>query len=138
MQLPGLPVLEIDTIVRRTLRGSVVVATIIGAIAWVLGQPFVIPGLVIGLVCAVFNHRLFQATAVRYTSTEGEVERKPFAGATLVRLGACTAVAIVLLILAAPVGWGVIIALAVFQFVMMVNSLLALRAHLSRDRMRDG
>ncbi len=125
----GFPVLEIDAIVRRTIRGSVVAAVIAAAIAWEMHQPLVIPGLVVGLVCAIANHRLFQASAIRYIGPEGEVARRPFASATLLRLFACTAVALALLVWVRPMGWGVLIALALFQFMMLVSALLALLAH---------
>lgn len=125
----GFPVLEIDAIVRRTLRASVVAVVIAGAVAWVMHEPLVIPGLVVGLVCAVANHRLFQVSAVRYIGKEGSVARRPFASATLLRLFACSAVGVVLLVLVEPMGWGVLIALALFQFMMLASALLALLAY---------
>ena len=42
------------------------------------------------------------------------------------RLGVCTAVAIGLLIVAPPVGWGVIAGLALFQALMLLNAVVAL------------
>jgi len=123
------PLLEIDVVLRRTLRSAVVVTAIAAALAIGLGYPLVAPGLVIGLLLAIGNHRLFQASAMRFTTPEGTVNRKPFAGATLFRLGAATAVALVLLVLVQPMGWGVIAALAMFQGVLLINALVVLLAY---------
>lgn len=132
--LAGFPVLEIDQIVRRTIRGSIVICAIAGAVVWAaFHQPLFLPGLAVGLVCAVANHRLFQASAMRYASEEGQLARKPFAGATLFRLGVCTAIAVVLIVLVRPMGWGDIAALAIFQFVMLANALAALFAFKKRE-----
>jgi len=123
------PLIEIDAVLRRTLRSSVVVTVIAAALAIGLGYPLVAPGLAIGLILAIGNHRLFQASALRFTTPEGTVKRKPFAGATLVRLGAATAVALILLIFVQPMGWGVIGGLAMFQGVLLLNALVVLLAY---------
>jgi hypothetical protein len=123
------PLLEIDAVLRRTLRSSVILTAIAASLAIGLGYRLVAPGLVIGLILAIGNHRLFQASALRYTTPEGKVNRKPFAGATLVRLGAATAVALVLLVFVQPMGWGVIGGLAMFQGVLLVNALVVLLAY---------
>lgn len=54
------------------------------------------------------------------------LSRKPFAGSVALRLGVCTAVAIGLLILNPSLGWGVIGGLALFQFLMLINAIVAL------------
>lgn len=79
-----------------------------------------------GLALAVANHRVFQASALRFTTPEGGLERRPFATSVLARLGACTAVAFALLLVLEPMGWGVIGGLALFQFLMLANALAAL------------
>jgi hypothetical protein len=112
--------------VRRTVITAIAVGIVGAALAVLLGQPFVAPGLAVGLGLAVANHRVFQSSALRFTTSEGVVNKKPFAGSVALRLGVCTAVAFGLLVLDRPVGWGVIIGLAVFQFLMLVNSLVAL------------
>lgn len=124
--LTGFPLIEVDAVVRRTLR-SCVVAAVLGIAASIeFGRPLVGPGIAIGIVLALGNHRLFQFSALRYTTEEGKVNRRPFAGATLVRLGAATAVAILLLVFVPPMGWGVIGGLALFQLLLMVNAMVAL------------
>jgi hypothetical protein len=42
------------------------------------------------------------------------------------RLGTCTAVAIGLLVIEPPMGWGVIAGLAIFQALLLLNTVIAL------------
>ncbi len=124
--LGSFPITKVDQIIRRTLysAGAVCILGITAAV--VVGYPLVAPGLVVGYVMAVFNHRVFQASALRFITEEGVVQRKPFAGTVFLRLGVCTAVAIALLIFVQPMGWGVIAALAIFQGMLLFNSIVAL------------
>jgi uncharacterized membrane protein len=124
--LTAFPLSEIERVVRRTAFASIGVAVVAGGAAVLLGQPYVAPGLVIGLALAVANHRVFQSSAMRFTTAEGVVNRKPFAGSVALRLGICTAVAIGLLIAKQPVGWGVVGGLALFQAMMLLNAVIAL------------
>jgi hypothetical protein len=124
--LTAFPLTEIERVVRRTVIAAIIAAVLGGVAAVLLGQPLVAPGLGIGLVLAVANHRVFQSSALRFTTPEGVVNRKPFAGSVALRLGACTAVAVGLLIVERPMGWGVIAGLALFQALMLANALVAL------------
>ncbi len=122
----GLPVIEIDGVLRRTLRSTVPVAALGIVASFVFHQPLVAPGLVVGLAMAIANHRVFQASALRFTTEEGKVVRKPFVGSVALRLGACTAVAFGLLYLVEPMGWGVVAGLALFQVLLLYQALLSL------------
>jgi hypothetical protein len=111
---------------RRTVIACIVAGVIGCALAVLLGHPLFAPGLIIGLTLAVANHRVFQSSALRFTTTEGTLKRKPFAGSVALRLGVCTTVAIGLLLISPPVGWGVISGLALFQALMLLNAIIAL------------
>ena len=111
---------------RRTAFASIAIGIVGAVIAVVLGQPSVPIGIAIGLGLAIANHRIFQSSALRFTSEEGIVNRKPFAGSVALRLGVCTAIAFGLLYLDEPVGWGVIAGLALFQATMLFYAMLAL------------
>jgi hypothetical protein len=113
-------------VVRRTAYTAIGVGVVLSGIAIVLGQPWFVPGIAVGLVLAIANHRVFQSSAMRFTTPEGTVKRKPFAGSVALRLGACTAVAILGLVWNQPFGWGVIAGLAVFQVTMLFNALVSL------------
>ncbi len=124
--LTAFPLAEVDRIVRRTAFASIAIGIVGAVIAVVLGQPSVPIGIAIGLGLAIANHRIFQSSALRFTSEEGIVNKKPFAGSVALRLGVCTAIAFGLLYLDEPVGWGVIAGLALFQATMLFYAMLAL------------
>lgn len=124
--LTAFPLSEIERVVRRTAITAIVIGVIGAAVAMVIGQPYFVPGLALGLVLAIANHRVFQSSAMRFTTVEGVVNRKPFAGSVALRLGLCTVVAVGLLIVEQPVGWGVVAGLALFQATMLGNALVAL------------
>ncbi len=126
MLLGNFPVLGVQRIVRRTLVSAAAAGCAAAAVAILLGQPLVAPGVAVGLAMAVANHRVFQMSAVRFIDPEGTVHRKPFAGSVVARLGVCTAVAVVLLVLVRAMGFGVILGLALFQAAMLCNALVAL------------
>jgi hypothetical protein len=124
--LTAIPIAEVERIVRRTAISAIVVGVILAGIALLIGQPYFVPGLAVGLALAVANHRVFQSSALRFTTPEGVLNRKPFAGSVALRLGGCTAVAIGLLILSRPVGWGVVSGLALFQLTMLGATIVSL------------
>lgn len=112
--------------VRRTALTAIALGVLGAGAAMLIGQPYFVPGLGLGLVLAIFNHRVFQSSAMRFTTPDGVVNRKPFAGSVALRLGLCTLVAVGLLILEQPVGWGVVCGLALFQATMLGNAVVAL------------
>jgi len=124
--LTAFPVNEIERVVRRTAFEAIAVGMVAAGVAIIVGQQLFAPGVAIGLALALTNHRVFQSSALRFTTPEGVVNRKPFAGSVAVRLGVCTAVAVGLLIVKQPVGWGVIAGLALFQATMLLNAVIAL------------
>ena len=124
--LTAFPLSEIERVVRRTAVTAIIIGVIGAVVAVVVGQPYFVTGLALGLILAIANHRVFQSSAMRFTSPEGAVNRKPFAGSVALRLGVCTAVAIGLLIIEQPVGWGVIAGLALFQATMLSYAVIAL------------
>lgn len=124
--LTAFPLNEIEKVVRRTAIAAIAAGIVIAVIAVILGQPYFVPGIALGLGLAIANHRVFQSSAMRFTTAEGAVNRKPFAGSVALRLGVCTAAAVGLLIVDRPVGWGVIAGLALFQATMLLNAIIAL------------
>jgi uncharacterized membrane protein len=135
--LTAIPLTEIERVVRRTALTAIAVSIVAAGAAMLLGQPYFVPGLGLGLVLAIANHRVFQSSAMRFTTPEGVVNRKPFAGSVALRLGACTAVAVGLLVVEQPVGWGVVAGLALFQAVMLANALVALFRY-QRQSLKQG
>lgn len=124
--LTAFPITEIERVVRRTAYTAIGIGVVWAGIAIALGQPWFAPGIAIGLALAIANHRVFQSSALRFTTPDGVVSRKPFAGSVALRLGVCTAIAIGGLIWYQPFGWGVVAGLALFQVTMLANALVAL------------
>lgn len=124
--LTAFPLSEIERVVRRTAIITVVLGVVGSIVTVVVGQPYVPAGLALGIGLAIANHRVFQSSAMRFTTSEGSLSRKPFAGSVALRLGVCTAVAIGLLIVEQPVGWGVVGGLALFQATMLGSAIVAL------------
>jgi hypothetical protein len=134
--LTAFPLSEIERVVRRTAVTALILGTAAGGAAVVLGQPYFVPGIALGLILAIANHRMFQSSAMRFMTPEGAVARKPFAGSVALRLGVCTAVAVGLLIVERPVGWGVIAGLGLFQATMLGAALVSLARYARRDGSR--
>lgn len=135
--LTAFPLSEIERVVRRTAIMSIILGVLASVAAVLIGQPYFVSGVALGLILAIANHRVFQSSAMRFTTPEGVVSRKPFAGSVALRLGVCTAVAIGLLIIEQPVGWGVIGGLAIFQATMLGSALVAL-LRFQRQGFTDG
>lgn len=129
MMLEGFPVGEIDGVMRRTLWTSagLGILAVGGGIGF--GYPLFGVGAVLGLALALANSRFFQVSAARHTTSAGRIRRVPFAGATLVRLGAVTVVALVLMFFVRSMGWGVLGGLVLFQMTMLVSMLRVLLAY---------
>ena len=136
--LTAFPLSEIERVVRRTAITAIAIGVVGAVVAIVIGQPYFVPGLALGLGLAIANHRVFQSSAMRFTTPEGVVSRKPFAGSVALRLGACTAVAIGLLIVEQPVGWGVVAGLALFQATMLGTAIVALLRFQRRGFVEEG
>jgi hypothetical protein len=124
--LADFPVLYVDLIVRRTIASCIVLGVVAVILSIFLGQPLAGVGVLLGLAAATVNHRLFQLSTVRYSSDDGHIARKPYAGTVAGRLGAITIVAFALLFFVRPMGFGMIGGLVAFQVLLMVNALGAL------------
>jgi dipeptide/tripeptide permease len=127
------PLIGVDKVLKRTLMGAIAVGVVGSALAILVGYPLFAPGLILGLILALINHRVFQSSALHFTSIEGKVRRKPFVGSVFLRLGACTVVAILLVIYVPLAGWGTIAGLAIFQLLMLVNAAVALISYQRSD-----
>lgn len=116
----GFPVAEVERVVRRTVYVAAALAVAAIGASLAFGQLLVGVGAVLGLALGVLNNRLFTASAARLTTQGGSLQKKPFAASVLGRLGAVTLVAIGLMVLDRPLGWGAIAGLVAFQAVLMV------------------
>ena len=83
-------------------------------------------GICIGLSMALANFRLIQAATVKATVSRREDKRRPLVMNTLGRMGAITVVALGLVFVSRSLGFGVLLGLAVFQFMLLANVVVAL------------
>jgi len=88
----------------------------------ILRHPLVGPGVWIGVALGAANSRLFQVAASRLATVEGGFQRRPFVGGVLLRLGGVSAVALVLVALVPPIGWGALVGVALFQMLFLAIS----------------
>jgi hypothetical protein len=117
---------QISTLGRRTA----LVALGIGAAALVgsalLNYAFVGLGICVGLTMALGNFRLIQLATVKATLSRSENTRRPLALNTLARMGAITVVALGLVFVSRQLGFGVLLGLALFQFSLLTNVVMAM------------
>jgi hypothetical protein len=116
-----LPLIELNAVLRR----SYIVAAAIGAgglvLTSLLGFPLVGVGLIAGLALGAVNGRVARTSMARYVG-DGGPQKTVFMASSLVRLGAITGVAIVVIVLVRQVGWGMVFGLALFQFVVLAST----------------
>ncbi len=117
-----LPLLELNAVLRR----SYVVAGAVGAVGLiltsVLGYALVGLGLIAGLALGAVNSRMARTSMARYVAGAAGPQKSVFMASSLVRLGAITAVAIVVIVVARQIGWGMVFGLALFQFVVLAST----------------
>lgn len=116
-----LPLIELNAVLRR----SYIVAAAIGAggliLTSLLGFPLVGLGLIAGLALGAVNSRIQRVSMARYVGDAGP-QKTVFMASSLVRLGAITGVAIVVIVVARQIGWGMVFGLALFQFVVLAST----------------
>ena len=117
-----LPLLELNAVLRRSyvVAGSVGAAGLI--LTSVLGYPLVGLGLIAGLALGAVNSRMARNSMARYVAGAAGPQKSVFMASSLVRLGAITAVAIVVIVVARQIGWGMVFGLALFQFVVLAST----------------
>ena len=117
-----LPLIELNAVLRR----SYFIAGVIGAAGLILtsllGFPLVGLGLIAGLALGAVNSRVARTSMARYVAGAAGPQKSVFMASSLVRLGAITAVAILVIIVARQVGWGMVFGLALFQFVVLAST----------------
>lgn len=117
-----LPLVELNAVLRR----SYIAAAAVGAggliVTSLLGLPLVGLGLIAGLALGAVNSRMARTSMARYVAGAAGPQKSVFMASSLVRLGAITAVAIVVIVIARQVGWGMVFGLALFQFVVLAST----------------
>jgi O-antigen/teichoic acid export membrane protein len=112
---------DLARVSRRTVLGGLVFG-LIGLIACLaLGAPLTGLGLCVGLALGLFNFRLIQRSVIKVGAREDENHKRPLAANTVARLAVISALALGLLFLSFDLGLGVMVGLAAFQFLLLLN-----------------
>ncbi|MEI8051278.1 MAG: hypothetical protein WCI12_07565 [Actinomycetes bacterium] len=116
------PVLQ--KLLRRTIISAIVVGGLAVVLSLLLAPPLATVGIVLGLGVAILNLRFLDAGVAKVEGTgegSGKVIRRMLRTKTAWRMAVITAVAIGLLLLAAPLGVGMVVGLVVFQILFVIN-----------------
>lgn len=109
-------------------RRSVLIAAPLGVVALAvcaaLGHPLAGLFVVLGLAMGAGNTYLVQRSVARFAGSGDIGRRKRFVGNTLSRLAVITLIAVVIMLLVRPDGFGVVGGLAIFQLLMVGNASL--------------
>ncbi len=117
---------QISTVGRRTSLGALAIGVVALVALVLLDYPLVGLGICIGLTMALGNFRLIQFATVKATKSQSEDKRRPLVMNTLGRMGVITVVALGLVFVSRPLGFGVLVGLAVFQFTLLTNVVVAM------------
>jgi hypothetical protein len=116
------PVLQ--KLLRRTIISAIVVGGLAIVLSLLLAPPLATVGIVLGLGVAILNLRFLDAGVAKVEGTgegSGKVIRRMLRTKTAWRMAVITVVAIGLLLLAAPLGVGMVVGLVVFQILFVIN-----------------
>jgi hypothetical protein len=117
---------QISRVARRTALSAIVMGVIALAGLTALGYGYAGVGACVGIALALGNFRMTAGAAAKAVRKERSGGRRPLALNTLGRLGAVTVIAVGLLLLKEQLGFGVLLGLAVFQFILLVNMTVSL------------
>jgi hypothetical protein len=112
---------DLARVSRRTVLGGLIFG-VIGLVACLaLGAPLTGLGLCVGLGLGLFNFRLVQRSVAKVGAREDENHKRPLAANTVGRLAVISVLAVGLLFLSFDLGLGVMVGLAAFQFLLLLN-----------------
>ncbi|MHB8329318.1 MAG: hypothetical protein ACYDD6_06820 [Acidimicrobiales bacterium] len=117
---------QISTVARRTALGATAVGVVALVASALLGYPLVGLGICVGLAMALGNFRLISAATAKASSIGREDNRRPLAINTLGRLGVISVIALGLVFVSRPLGFGTLVGLAAFQFMLLANVVIAM------------
>jgi hypothetical protein len=120
---------QISTVARRTALVACAVGSVALVIGVVAGYPLVGLGVCLGLSMALVNFRLISRATLKAAASPEENKRRPLAFNTLGRLGVISVIALGITFFVQPLGFGTLIGLAVFQFTLLGNVVVAMLRH---------
>jgi dipeptide/tripeptide permease len=122
----ALSVPQLSKLARRTALAASAAGVVALAVSSLIGYALFGVGMCLGLGLALANFRLIVRSTAKAAAARRQGSRRPLVANTLARLGVISVIALVLAWLVAPLGFGVIVGLAVFQFALLANVVTAL------------
>lgn len=117
---------QISTVARRTALAALGIGTGALVVLALVGHVLVGFGVCVGMALALGNFRMISAATVKASTKGREDNRRPLALNTLGRLAVVSAIALGLVFLSRPLGFGTLVGLAVFQFLLLANVVMAM------------
>jgi hypothetical protein len=117
---------QISTVARRTALAATAIGVVALVVLILVNQPLVGLGVCLGLAMALGNFRLISAATAKASTKGREDNRRPLAMNTLGRLAVISVIALGLVFLSRPFGFGTLLGLAVFQFLLVANVVVAM------------
>jgi hypothetical protein len=124
--LSSLSLPQIATVARRTALAVLILGTLALVGLVVAGYPLAGLGFVLGLAMGLWNMRMISRATARVAASEREDKRRPLAMNTLGRLAVISIVALSLAFFVRQLGFGTLVGLAVFQFALLGNVVMAM------------
>lgn len=112
---------QIASVSRRTVLGALVFGVVALVACLLLGAFLVGLGLCVGLGLGLINFRMVQASVVKVSGRAQENKRRPLAMNTMGRLAIVSVIALGLLFVSFDLGLGVMVGLAAFQMLLLLN-----------------
>jgi len=120
--------LEVDALT-RIMRPTMVVALALGVVgfgvALYLNSPLGAVGIIVGIAAAILNVRVLGSGVMQVPADQAEqtkVVRRSLRRNSAVRLALITAVAVGMVLIAPPLGIGMMVGLVIFQIAFVVNA----------------
>ena len=120
---------QISTVARRTALVACAIGSVALVIGVVAGYPLVGLGVCLGLFMALVIFRLISRATLKAAASSEENKRRPLAFNTLGRLGVISVIALGITFFVQPLGFGTLVGLAVFQFTLLGNVVVAVLRH---------
>ncbi|HLX88358.1 MAG TPA: hypothetical protein VKR22_07895 [Acidimicrobiales bacterium] len=117
---------QIASVARRTALAAAGVGAAALVVLVLVGHALVGLGVCVGMAMALGNFRMISATTAKAASQKRENNRRPLAVNTLGRLGVISVIALGFVFLSRPFGFGIIVGLAVFQFLLLANVVVSM------------
>ncbi|MGH9090750.1 MAG: ATP synthase subunit I [Acidimicrobiales bacterium] len=112
---------DVASVARRTMLAALAVGVVGLVGCLLLSAPLVGLGLCLGIGMGIVNFRLIQRSVVKVGQRQEENKRRPLALNTMGRLAVISVIALGLLFVDFDLGLGVVVGLAVFQALLLLN-----------------